>query len=470
MKGTKLLMLALSAAVLLGACAENVAPPPPVEPAAEVPSPTPTPTPTPEPSPTPTPMPDVPVPAVDFSALSAPRDIEADASLPDLFTLLSGETVETEYDYLLRLQELRDLYSYYMYGFMPDTSGEEVAYALDGENLTVSITKDGKTVSFDALVALPDDSVPVPEGGYPVILGLSSGWGGGPVGHVFQDVQYANDQGFAVISYNVGVIATDDSSRTGIFYDLYPYDAEDPFKQTGTLMAWGAWGSGKVIDALENGLGAELNVSPVNTVLTGVSRYGKAAAVGGAFEPRIKVSAPACSGAGGMAMYRYDPRGAVYDFSASGGFTGTNFGAGEHLGSLQSGAEGHWFNSAFLQFQNVANIPLDQHMLAALCGSDGRSLFIIGETDIHWTNPPGMHATFLAAQPAFEFTGAPDKIGINIHWNGHAVKLEDLEKLLPFASYHMYGTPLPFDISEAQTTVFDLEVNRQEALDTLLGR
>ncbi|MDR1669689.1 MAG: hypothetical protein LBR76_07010 [Oscillospiraceae bacterium] len=465
MKGTKTIMLVLGVSLLLSACSGGGGvSPSPVEqsPSAEQPSPSPVPSPVPSPPPE--------IPETDFSSLPAPKDIGADASLPDIFTLLSGEPVKTDYDYLVRLQEMRDLYSYYMYGFMPDTSGEEVTYTLDGNNLTVSVAKDGKIVSFDALIALPDASVPKPEGGYPVILGLSASMFGGPMGHAFQDVQFANDNGYAVISYNVGQIAADDASRTGVFYDLYPYNPDDPFQQTGTLMAWGAWGSGKVIDALEGGLGAETGIDAESTVLTGVSRYGKAAAVGGAYETRIKVSAPACSGAGGMGMYRYNPRQAVYDFSTVGGNAVTNFGAGEHLGSLKSDAEAHWFNTAFLGFASEENIPVDQHMLAALCGSDGRSLFIIGETDIHWTNPPGMHATFLAAQPAFAFTGAPEKIGINIHWNGHAVKTEDLEKLLPFADAQLFGKELPFELSHIQTTVFDLEANSQEALDTLLGR
>ncbi len=470
MKGKRCMMMILGTALLLSACATGggASPSPtPEEPSVQEPSPSPEEPSVPESSPSPM------IPETDFSSLSAPGEIEADASLPDLFTLLSGEKVETEFDYQARLQELRDLYQYYMYGFMPDTSGEEVSYTLDGTSLTISVTKDGKTASFDALVALPDASVSKPEGGYPVIMGLSGAWGGGEIGHAFADVQYANEQGYAVISYNAGQIAADDSSRTGAFYELYPYNPDDPFEQTGTLMAWGAWGSGKIIDALENGLGGEIGVDAEKTVLTGVSRYGKAAAVGGAFEPRIQVTAPACSGAGGMGLYRYNPRKAVYDFSTVGGSATANFTAGEHLGSLQNAGnngEAQWFNDAFLDFASEENIPLDQHMLGALCGSDGRSLFIIGETDIYWTNPPGMHAAFLAAQPAFAFTGASDKIGINLHWNGHAVKLEDLEKLLPFADYQLYGKELPFELSHIQSTVFDLEVNRQESLDKLLGR
>ena len=82
-------------------------------------------------------------------------------------------------------------------------------------------------------------------------------------------------------------------------------------------MAW-AWGASKVIDALENGVGAQLNINPEHSIAAGVSRWGKAAAVAGAFDQRIKVTVPACSGAGGMAAFRYVSEGKTYDYSAIG--------------------------------------------------------------------------------------------------------------------------------------------------------
>ena len=48
-------------------------------------------------------------------------------------------------------------------------------------------------------------------------------------------------------------------------------------------MAW-AWGASKVLDALYNGAADEFGLNAENSIITGVSRWGKAAAVCGAFE------------------------------------------------------------------------------------------------------------------------------------------------------------------------------------------
>ena len=464
MKGTRLAAMLIAAALLLGGCQSEVP--------ADSPTPAPTEAPTPEPTsaPEPTPTPEPEIPKTDFSAFKAPEDLEEISGLPDVFTMLSGQKVESYWDYKARMQEIRDLFQYYMYGFWPDRSEETVTYTLDGEKLTVTIERGGKTASFEALVALPDS--PAPEGGYPVIIALSLAWGDAPLGHGIP-YQYANDHGYAVISYNVPQVASDDSGRTGAFYELYPYNKDNVFEQTGSLMAWG-WGGTKIIDALENGLGAETGISTWATVLTGVSRYGKAAFVAGAFDERIRVTMPACSGAGGASMYRYNPSGNVYDYSSVGGPEEKKTGSPERLSNVQGGFP-HWFNDNLLKFKSPEQLPVDQHMLAALCATGDRALFIISETDNDWIGPAATYATFAAAKEIYDTietiydTDASSRIAINLHWTGHAVLVEDLEKALPFCGYNFYRHPRSID-PELQTTVYDLEVNRQASLDELLGR
>ena len=157
--------------------------------------------------------------------------------------------------------------------------------------LKVNVASGDKTVSFVATVTLPaqrafDPDVgaevvtgvvpPTYEDGYPVLIVI------GFLGEA--EKRYLNDHGYAVIEYDNNTRAADNASRTGVFYELYPY-GKTWDTQTGVLLAW-SWGVSKIIDAIENDArGArELNISPVNTIVTGVSRNGKAA-VAGAFEP-----------------------------------------------------------------------------------------------------------------------------------------------------------------------------------------
>lgn len=402
----------------------------------------------------------------DFSFFLDPADFENHPGLPDVFTMLSGKPVETDEDFQTRMQEIRDLYQYYIYGFWPDHKKETVTYDFDGYNLEVTIEANGNKSSFSAIVSIPD--TPAPQGGYPVIISLSFSWGNFPFGHGIP-YQFALDNGYAVISYNTPMIAADDASRTGAFYELYPYDKENVFEQTGTLMAWG-WGGSKIIDALENGLGSQIGADTEKIVITGVSRYGKAAFVAGAFDERIAITMPACSGAGGASLYRYNPSGNIYDFSSIGGPSEVKAGAPERLDNLQNGFP-WWFNDTYKAFKKPEQLPIDQHMQAVLCSTGGRSLFIVSESDNSWIGPAATHATFTASLDVFNKLDIAQQLAINLHWEGHAVLVEDLEKALPFCDYRFFSEPLPFDFSETlQTTVFDLEVNVMDDLTELLGR
>lgn len=72
----------------------------------------------------------------------------------------------------------------------------------------------------------------------------------------------------------IGKIASDDTRHQGAFYDLYPY-GKDESEQTGVLMAW-AWGASKVLDAVYAGLNKEYSLNADASMVTGVSRWGKA--------------------------------------------------------------------------------------------------------------------------------------------------------------------------------------------------
>ncbi len=416
----------------------------------------------------------------DGSGYEAPNKLPASAEIPNVFKFADGSDVNAG-NWEQRAAEIKSLYEYYMYGPMPDTTGEVVTYALselkdetkeitmpDGTKntvaaktgeMTIRVEKDGKSSSFKALVALP--STAAPEGGYPVFTeigaSLFSWW---PLS-ISDNAFYAAGRGYASFTLDVTQVAADSSGRTGAFYTLYPY-GQSWQEQTGALVAWG-WGAGKILDALENGAATELNINKENTILGGVSRYGKATAVAGAYDERFKVVVPACSGAGGMAMYRHRSQGNTYDLSEFGyvndeGNANHLTGDNEHLGSLQSNDEGHWFNDNFKKFTSVEQFPMDQHFLASLIADANRYLFIVnGVVGEDWTNPEAMSLTYAAAKEVYDMLGISDNINLSVHLEGHSINLTDMIALLDYCDVKLYGkdrSQVGTDLRDVKTSVF----------------
>lgn len=394
----------------------------------------------------------------DGSGFVGVDQLVANEALTDPFTFFNGDTVQSAADWNKRAVEIASLYQYYMYGVMPDKSGEKVSYNLSGSEMTITVENGDKKTSFPVTISIPDkNKIAMPEGGYPVLIAF--GW--------LTQTTYANDHGYAVITLNTELIAADNYSRAGAFYDLYPY-GDIWTEQTGALMAW-SWGVSKILDSLEAGAGSELNINPENSIMTGVSRWGKAAAVAGAFDTRIKVTAPSCSGSGGMASFRYKSEGKTYDYSTIGVAAPYAMTANEPLSSLQSSSERHWFNDNFLNFKDVNVLPFDQHLLAALCADSDRYLFITGSYLYEdWTNPPGMWVTYLAAKDVFDYLGVNDNIAIHLHKEGHMVTDEDMIHLLDFCDNHFYGKEVNSDSSDLNTSLFLEEANYDPFFDTYL--
>lgn len=417
-----------------------------------------------------------------------PKEMELHKGIPDVFTFLDGSTVENPTDWDRRAKEIRQLYAYYMYGPLPNMSKEKVSYSLgdcqerkellmmpDQSEISVEvkvvplrikITNQGRKSSFDAYVCLPAD-LPK-EKRYPVYMEMTFVWPGRTL-DVSYNAYYAASRGYASICYNPCDVAADNSTRTGTFYDVYPY-GEKWEEQTGVLAAWG-WGASKILDVLEDGLAMELELSATNTILAGVSRYGKATLLAGACDKRIKVVVPACSGAGGAAMYRYKSEGRTYDFATLGlmnedGSTTHYTTQNEALGNLQSNNLKHWFNDRFLEFECVEQFPFDQHHLAALVADEDRYLFFIsGMLGEDWVNPAAASLTYAATRKVYEFLGITEQVCLCEHLNGHAVLLSDMVKLLDFCDVKLFDQPkeeVSTDFATIYQSVFWEEGNLDE--------
>jgi hypothetical protein len=347
--------------------------------------------------------------------------------LPDPFVSLDGSTVRDKEDWDRRRRELKALFEEYEYGHLPPkpekmtlTRGAvrvDEAAKVAREDLDVALEHGGKTLVLHVSLALPRGR----EGPVPVVV--QGGFGrpgqgrpGNPppkekTGPRPGRPSLFADRGYAVAELNFQEAAIDnkDRARTAGVYQLF-----GPEIDCGALMAW-AWAIHRVIDAIE----ADPRIDAGKIVVTGHSRYGKAALLAGAFDERIALTVPSHSGCAGAAPYRF-----IY-------------GKSEQLKNAVGYAP-QWFRPDFNRFVGkVDRLPVDQHMLRALVGP--RALLATEGTNDAWTNPQGSQLTHLAAARVYEFLGVRDRISIRFRPVGHIPSNEDL---LEFADHVFFGKPL----------------------------
>ena len=152
----------------------------------------------------------------------------------------------------------------------------------------------------------------------------------------------------------------------------------------GSLRAW-AWGASRAMDYFE----ADPAVDEKRVGIEGLSRYGKAALVAMAYEPRIAIGLIGSSGAGGAKILRR-----IF---------------GEQVENLASSGEYHWFAPNFIKYAGPLNqndLPVDAHELIALCAP--RPVFIsVGAPDVEgqWIDAKGMFLAGVHAGPVYELLG-----------------------------------------------------------------
>jgi len=162
----------------------------------------------------------------------------------------------------------------------------------------------------------------------------------------------------------------------------------------GSLRAWG-WGAARGLDYLET----DPSVDAKKVGIEGVSRFGKAALVTMAFEPRFAVVLVGSSGEGGAKLHRRNFGEAVENLTGSGGY--------------------HWMAGNFLKYgaaessfgsKNAGDLPVDAHELIALCAP--RLTFISygipARGDANWLDQQGSYMATVAAGPVFRLLGVRD--------------------------------------------------------------
>lgn len=235
------------------------------------------------------------------------------------------------------------------------------------------------------------------KSGVPVIMEfgfISSGTGGGMgmmmggrSGGQAQTTwqQMALERGWACLTINPSSIQADAGSglTNGIIGLCNKGEHRQP-TDWGALRAWG-WGASRVIDYLETC--PEFDAT--KTAIEGVSRYGKAALVAMAFEPRIAAGFIASSGKAGAAGWRRD--------------------CGESIGNIVSNEEYHWVCGNLIKYgadpMTEDDLPVDQHELIALCAP--RACFISTGTfeGDKWQDVVGSFISAYKASPVYELLG-----------------------------------------------------------------
>ena len=156
----------------------------------------------------------------------------------------------------------------------------------------------------------------------------------------------------------------------------------------GALRAW-AWGASRALDYFET----DKSVDAKRVGIEGHSRYGKAALVAMAYDPRFAIGYISSSGEGGAKLHRRD--------------------WGEIVENLAASGEYHWMAGNFMKYAGPLNwndLPVDSHELIALCAP--RPIFIsAGSTNGDaWVDAKGSFLAAAAAGPVYELLG---KKGLN---------------------------------------------------------
>jgi hypothetical protein len=155
----------------------------------------------------------------------------------------------------------------------------------------------------------------------------------------------------------------------------------------GALRAW-AWGASRALDYFET----DKSVDAKQVGIEGLSRYGKAALVAMAYEPRLAIAFIGSSGEGGAKIMRRK--------------------FGEQVENVASTSEYHWMAGNFLKYAGPLtpnDLPVDAHELIALCAP--RPVFISSgslQVEGGWIDGKGMFLGAVGAGPVYKLLGKRD--------------------------------------------------------------
>jgi hypothetical protein len=329
-------------------------------------------------------------------------------SMPDLMTFKDGTKVASAEQWPKRRAEMISDFEREIYGKIPKNVPKvnwQVTKTVEGESggiaiVTKTLVGHVDNAAFPKIKVAIQASFTVPKhasGKVPILLQFDFGFGGigGKIGpNSWQQQALNKGWGYGTITPN-SIQGDNSRLREGIIGLTNKGEPRRP-DDWGALRAW-AWGVSCLIDYFE--ANADSGVDPTKVCITGVSRYGKAALVATAFDPRIAAGFVASSGAGGAKLFRRD--------------------FGELLENVANRGEYHWMAGNFLKYaadeskfgkKTAADLPVDQHQLIALCAPRLCliSYGIPSKGDPNWVDAPGSFQAGVLAGPAYRLLGKKD--------------------------------------------------------------
>ena len=155
----------------------------------------------------------------------------------------------------------------------------------------------------------------------------------------------------------------------------------------GALRAW-AWGVSRALDYFET----DKSVDGKQVGIEGLSRYGKAALVAMAYDPRFAIGFIGSSGEGGAKILRRT--------------------FGEQVENVAATSEYHWMAGNFLKYAGPLtpnDLPVDAHELIAMCAP--RPVFVSSgspQVEGGWIDGKGMFLGAVGAGPVYKLLGKKD--------------------------------------------------------------
>ena len=246
----------------------------------------------------------------------------------------------------------------------------------------------------------------------PVVIDI-----GGTVGTNDQKNALA-EQGYALISFNATDIYPDASgdaatlNRDGVYTKLYPYNKDVYEYASGAEMAWG-WAASQIISALEQTtpdgggtqtFGREIGINAAKTLVTGHSRFGKAALFAGAFDDRISITFASESGGSGIQSNRYKVEGKIFNFNVTTYPKADRVYGRTEIPTVSYGNGNTWFPENAGQFVKKDNqLPFDSGEIISLIAP--RPFFTTTGIDAHWLGNEGGVASMQAASEVYAYIG-----------------------------------------------------------------
>ena len=328
-------------------------------------------------------------PAPAFPGVNDAKSLE---TLPNPFEFSnSKKQVKKFKDWEKRRAEIVRELQHYEIGEKPMVDKKDIQASLEGNKLTVKVTRNGETLEISATINYPEG-----DGPFPLMIGASNN----SLPRQFfssRNIATMNFSERQVNSYSqmggFGGGEKKDGRGTYNFDRLYPELVDN-----GAYSEW-TWGVSRLIDGLEI-VGAASKIDMKHIGITGCSYAGKMALWSGALDERIALTIAQEPGGGGAAAWRVSQ----------------TLGKVENLGATDE----HWFMKSMWDWKddNVSKLPYDHHELCALVCP--RALLVLGNTDYEWLADEAGYVSCVAAREVWKKFGIEDRMGFSIQGkHGH---------------------------------------------------